>query len=343
MTILITGGLGFIASHAAASLLQSGQELVLLDNLCNSQVSVHQKLEKLSGKKIPFYQGDVRDKELLKRIFSSYPISAVMHFAGLKSVAESVKDPVLYFDNNVGGTISLLEVMQEQGVYQFIFSSSATVYGVPQYLPYDEAHPTKPINPYGQTKLQVEEILRDLAASDNRWAIACLRYFNPVGAHPSHLIGELPNDQPNNLMPFMMQVASKQRPFLTVFGNDYDTADGTGERDYIHVMDLAEGHEKALNLIQKTPGMHIINLGTGKPYSVLELISTFEQETGVSIPMQIGPRRDGDLPVYYASADKAKAVLQWQATRTLADMCDSSWKFQVQHLSSAASKDSLTS
>lgn len=334
MTILITGGLGFIASHAAASLLESNQELVLLDNLCNSQESVYQKLEKLTDRKFPFYRGDVRDKELLRKIFSDHSITAVMHFAGLKSVAESVKDPLLYFDNNVGGTIALLEVMQERGVYQFIFSSSATVYGVPEYLPYDESHPTKPINPYGQSKLQVETILKDLAASDSRWAIACLRYFNPVGAHPSHLIGELPNDQPNNLMPFMMQVAAKQRPFLTVFGNDYETADGTGERDYIHVMDLAEGHEKALALIQKTPGMHIINLGTGKPHSVLEFVRTFEKVTGESIPMQIGKRRDGDLPVYYASADTAKDVLQWRATRTLADMCLSSWQFQLQHLSS---------
>jgi UDP-glucose 4-epimerase len=336
MTILITGGLGFIASHVAASLLKSNQEVVLLDNLCNSKASVHQKLEKLSGKKIPFYQSDVRDKGLLKKVFSDYSISAVMHFAGLKSVAESVKDPLRYFDNNVGGTISLLEVMQEHGIYQFIFSSSATVYGVPEYLPYDEAHPTKPINPYGQTKLQVEEILRDLAASDTRWAIACLRYFNPVGAHPSHLIGELPNDQPNNLMPFMMQVASKQRPFLIVFGKDYETSDGTGERDYIHVMDLAEGHEKALRLIKKTPGMHILNLGTGKPHSVLKLVHTFEAVTGEAIPLHIGPRRDGDLPVYYASSDKAKAVLQWEATRSLADMCDSSWQFQLRHQSSTA-------
>jgi len=337
MTIIITGGLGFIASHAAASLLESNRELVLLDNLCNSQESVHQKLEKLADRQIPFYRGDVRDKELLKKIFATHSISAVMHFAGLKSVAESAKDPLLYFDNNVGGTITLLEVMQEQGVHQFIFSSSATVYGVPEYLPYDESHPTKPINPYGQSKLQVEAILKDLVASDNRWAIACLRYFNPVGAHPSHLIGELPNDQPNNLMPFMMQVAAKQRTFLTVFGNNYETADGTGERDYIHVMDLAEGHEKALALIQKTSGMHIINLGTGKPHSVLDLVKTFEKVTGEAIPMQIGSRRDGDLPVYYASANKAKAVLQWQATRTLADMCLSSWQFQLQHLSSVDS------
>lgn len=333
MTIFITGGLGFIASHVVANLLESNQELVLLDNLCNSQQSVHQQLEKLAGKKIPFYKGDVRDKELLKKIFSAHAISAVMHFAGLKSVTESLKDPLLYFNNNVGGTIALLEVMQEQAVHQFIFSSSATVYGLPEYLPYDESHPTRPINPYGQSKLQVENILKDLTASDNRWAIACLRYFNPVGAHPSYLIGELPNDKPNNLMPFMMQVAAKQRPFLTVFGKDYETVDGTGERDYIHVMDLAEGHGKALAFIQKTPGVHVINLGTGKPNSVLELVRTFEKVTGESIPIQIGPRRDGDLPVYFASDDKARDILQWQATRTLADMCQSSWQFQLQHLS----------
>jgi UDP-glucose 4-epimerase len=334
MTILITGGLGFIASHAVASLLESNQEVVLLDNLCNSQQDVHQKLEKLADKKIPFYKGDVRDRVLLKKIFLNHAISAVMHFAGLKSVAESVKDPLLYFNNNVGGSIALFEVMQEQGVYHLIFSSSATVYGVPKYLPYDEVHPTKPINPYGQTKLQVEEILENLAASDNRWAIACLRYFNPVGAHPSHLIGELPNNQPNNLMPYILQVATKQIPFLTVFGQDYDTADGTGERDYIHVMDLAEGHIKALALIRKTSGMHVINLGTGKPHSVLDLVHTFEKVTGKSVPIQIGPRRDGDLSIYFASPAKARDILQWQATRTLVDMCDSSWQFQLQHLSS---------
>jgi len=306
---------------------------VLLDNLCNSQKIVHQRLEKLTGKKIPFYQGDVRDKELLKKVFSSYPISAVMHFAGLKSVAESVEDPLRYFDNNVGGTISLLEIMQEQGAYQFIFSSSATVYGVPEYLPYDEAHPTKPINPYGQTKLQVEEILADLARSDKAWAIAALRYFNPIGAHPSYTIGELPNDQPNNLMPYINQVASKQRPFLTVFGNDYDTKDGTGERDYIHVMDLAEGHVAALRLIQKSAGLHTLNLGTGQPYSVLEMIQTFEKATGQTIPVQMGPRREGDLPIYYASADQAQSVLQWQAKRSLLEMCESAWKFELQRQS----------
>jgi UDP-glucose 4-epimerase len=331
MSILLTGGLGFIGSHAAATLLENGQEVILLDNLCNSQQMVHQKLEQLAGKKITFYQGDVRDSALLHEIFTKHAISAVMHFAGLKSVAQSVKDPLRYFDNNVGGTICLLEAMQQHAIFQFIFSSSATVYGVPLYLPYDESHPTNPINPYGQTKLQVENILIDLANSDARWAIACLRYFNPVGAHPSYLIGELPNDQPNNLMPYMTQVAAQQRPFLTVHGNDYDTQDGTGERDYIHVMDLAEGHAAALQLLEMQKGMHIINLGTGQACSVLHLIQTFEEATGQIIPLQIGKRRDGDLPIYYASADKAKTVMNWQAKRPLSDMCASAWGFQVRH------------
>ena len=328
MSILLTGGLGFIGSHVAASLLENGQEVVLLDNLCNSQISVHQSLESLSEQRIPFYEGDVRDPVILKTLFANHAISAVIHFAGLKSVSQSVQDPLLYFDNNVSGTIALLEAMQSHNIYQFIFSSSATVYGVPQYLPYDEAHPVNPINPYGHTKLQVENILSDLAKSDDRWSIACLRYFNPVGAHPSHLIGELPNDQPNNLMPYIAQVASKQRPFLRVFGNDYDTKDGTGERDYIHVMDLAEGHVAALKLIEKQSGMQTINLGTGQPYSVLEMIQAFEKTTGQSIAVQMGKRREGDLPIYFASADKAKSVLGWQAKRSLDEMCESSWGFQ---------------
>lgn len=330
MPILLTGGLGFIGSHVAASLLEHGQEVVLLDNLCNSRISVHQQLERLSGKKISFYEGDVRDRAILDAIFSKHAISAVMHFAGLKSVAQSVKDPLLYFDNNVSGAITLLEVMKRHNIYQFIFSSSATVYGIPQYLPYDEAHPTEPINPYGQTKLQVENILSDLAKSDHRWAIACLRYFNPMGAHPSHLIGELPSDQPNNLMPYITQVAAKQRPFLTIFGNDYETKDGTGERDYIHVTDLAEGHIAALRHIQKNSGMEIVNLGTGSPYSVLELVRAFESTTGQQIPVQMGGRRAGDLQVYFASADKARALLKWEAKRSLAQMCESAWCFQLQ-------------
>ena len=325
MSILLTSGLGFIGSHAASSLLESGREVVILDNLSNSQESVHQKLELLGGKPIPFYKGDVRDDAVLDEIFSKHAISAVMHFAGLKSVAESVKNPILYYDNNVGGSIVLLKAMKKHNVYQLIFSSSATVYGIPHYLPYDESHPTNPINPYGQAKLQVENILSDLAKSDDHWSIACLRYFNPVGAHPSSFIGEYPN----NLMPYITQVASKKRPYLTIYGDDYETKDGTGARDYIHVMDLAEGHAAALKLIENQAGLHIINLGTGQPYSVLEMISAFEKSTGQSIPVQKGKRRDGDLPIYYASVDKAKSVLGWQAKRSLNEMCESSWHFQT--------------
>jgi len=333
MSILLTGGLGFIGSHTAASLLETGQEVVILDNLSNSQASVHQQLECLACQRVPFYQGDVRDHSILKSILSKHSITAVMHFAGLKSVSESVKDPLRYFDNNVSGAITLLEEMKRHNIYQFIFSSSATVYGIPQYLPYDEEHLTRPINPYGQTKLQVENILGDLAKSDKRWSIACLRYFNPVGAHPSYLIGELPNDQPNNLMPYMIQVAAKQRPFLTIFGNDYDTKDGTGERDYIHVMDLAEGHIAALRYIQNNAGMEIINLGTGVSCSVLEMVRTFESSTGQVVSAQMGARRAGDLPVYFASADKAKMLLHWEAKRPLKQMCESSWLFQLKNQS----------
>lgn len=329
MSILITGGLGFIGSHAAASLLESEQHVVILDNLCNSRANVHQNLEALSQKKIPLYIGDVRDSTLLAKIFSEHGITAVMHFAGLKSVAESVIDPLKYYDNNVAGAIVLFQAMQKHNVYKIIFSSSATVYGAPKYLPFDEGHPTNPINPYGNTKLQVEDILANLSKSDKRWAIACLRYFNPVGAHPSSLIGELPNHRPNNLMPYITQVAAKHRSFLMVHGDDYDTEDGTGERDYIHVMDLAEGHIAALKLLENQAGLHVLNLGTGKPYSVFGVIRAFEEVTGQSIPIEMGPRRDGDLPSYYASPIKAESVLGWHARRTLEDMCQSAWQFQL--------------
>ena len=326
--ILITGGLGFIGSHVVATLLKNGYEVVILDNLSNSQASVCQQLEMISGKEIPFHIGDVRDNIILDHLFKNYPITAVMHFAGVKSVAESVKDPLKYYDINVVGSKKLIQAMEKHKVFKLIFSSSATVYGIPHYLPLDEAHPTYPINPYGHTKLRVEKMLADLTKRSMSWSIACLRYFNPVGAHPSGLIGEQPNDQPNNLMPYITQVASKERPFLTICGNDYDTKDGTGERDYIHVMDLAEGHVMALAMIDHMPGLHILNLGTGKPYSVLEVIKTFESATGEVIPFEIGERRYGDLPCYYSSPAKAEILLGWYAKRNLDDMCQSAWEFQ---------------
>lgn len=329
MNILLTGGLGFIGSHTATVLASQGHELVLLDNLCNSQIEVLGKLKTITGKTFTFYEGDVRDAQLLKNVLSGHHIEAVIHFAGLKSVAESGVEPLMYYDNNVVGTVALLEVMKTVGVKKFIFSSSATVYGEPQYLPYDEAHPTAPMNTYGRTKLQVEEILQDIATSDPSWSIACLRYFNPVGAHESGLIGELPKGIPNNLMPYICQVASGKLPHLNVFGDDYETQDGTGERDYIHVMDLAEGHAAAIEFVSKRQGIEVVNLGTGTPFSVYDLISAFEKAADCTIQRVVQSRRSGDLPIYYAKADKAKTLLDWQANRSLQEMCDSSWKFQA--------------
>jgi UDP-glucose 4-epimerase len=328
MNILLTGGLGFIGSHTAAVLSDKGHSVVITDNLCNSQKQTLNSLETITGKKIPFYEGDVRDIALLKNILRDHQIECVIHFAGLKSVAESGAEPLKYFDNNVGGTITLIEAMQAQGIKKIIFSSSATVYGVPQYLPYDEAHPLAPMNVYGRTKLQVEEILQDLCKSDPEWSAVCLRYFNPIGAHESGLIGELPQGIPNNLMPYICQVVSGKLPHLNIFGDDYDTKDGTGERDYIHVMDLAEGHAAALAYINQHQGWEAINLGTGTPYSVYELIKAFEKSANQTIPRVVKERRSGDLPIYYAKADKAKNLLNWQAKRNLQLMCDSSWKYQ---------------
>jgi len=330
MNILLTGGLGFIGSHTASVLLDRGLSPILLDNLCNSQLSTLGRLEQIAKKKLVFCDADVRDKNAVRQILKEHQIQAVMHFAGLKSVAESESEPLKYYDNNVSGTISLVQAMQEAGLRQFIFSSSATVYGTPQYLPYDEHHPTVPINTYGRTKLQVEHILRDLAQSDPSWSIACLRYFNPVGAHPSGLIGELPKGIPNNLMPYVCQVAAGTLPYLKIFGDDYDTPDGTGQRDYIHVMDLAEGHLATLHFLETHPGCHFINLGTGVPYSVKQLLAAFEKTIDRTLDQQIEARRSGDLPVYYATADKAKALLGWQASRTLQSMCDSAWNFHQQ-------------
>ena len=328
MNVLLTGGMGYIGSHTAVALLQAGHQVVLYDSLSNSSDRVLEKLAKITSQPIPFVKGDVRDTELLKATLAAHEIDAVIHFAGLKAVGESVEKPLEYYANNVQGTISLLQAMQSAQVKTLVFSSSATVYGEPEYLPLDENHPTSATNPYGRSKLHIEEILNDVAASDADWRIACLRYFNPVGAHESGLIGESPNGAPNNLMPYIAQVAAGQRPCLSVFGGDYPTEDGTGVRDYIHVMDLAEGHAAALNFLSETPGWHAINLGTGQGYSVLDMVQAFEKASGQQVPYKIVARRAGDVAAYYAAPHKANEALNWRATRTLDDMCTSTWRFQ---------------
>ena len=330
MNILLTGGTGYIGSHTAVVLAGAGHQVVLYDNLANSDASVVDRLEKITGARLPFVLGDIRHTDLLVSTLKSSGIEAVIHFAGLKAVGESVLNPLEYYDNNVGGTISLLNAMTEVGIKRLVFSSSATVYGDPQYLPIDEAHPRSATNPYGRTKLQIENILEDLAASDASWRITCLRYFNPVGAHESGLIGEDPNGVPNNLMPFLARVAAGKLPCLNIFGGDYDTPDGTGVRDYIHVMDLAEGHLAAVNVLSaEGASFEAFNLGTGCGQSVLEMLTSFEQASGLSIQSQIVPRRAGDVAACFARADKAAKSLAWVASRPLDDMCRSTWKFQM--------------
>lgn len=329
MSILLTGGTGYIASHTAVVLMQMGHELVLYDNLSNSQESVLARLQSVAAKPVRFVKGDVRDTALLSHTLQSHGVDAVMHFAGLKAVGQSVEDPVNYYAHNVQGTISLLQAMQAQQLKTLVFSSSATVYGQPQYLPLDEQHPTSAINPYGRSKLHIEHMLQDVAASDPAWRIACLRYFNPVGAHDSGLIGESPHGTPNNLMPYITQVAAGQRPALNVFGDDYETHDGTGVRDYIHVMDLAEGHAAALRFLSEAKGWHAINLGTGQGYSVLDLVKAFENASGRKVPYKVVARRAGDTAQCFANPEKAKTWLGWQAKRDLHDMCESAWKYQI--------------
>ena len=332
-TALLTGGLGYIGSHTAVALHEAGWRVVLLDNLANASRAVLDRLEVITSTAFPFYEADVRDRAAVEDVLAREAVTAVVHFAGAKAVRESSADPLSYFDNNVGGAVALLQAMQAQGVRQLAFSSSATVYGTPKYLPYDEAHPTAAINPYGRTKLHIEEILQDLAASDDRWRMVALRYFNPVGAHESGLLGDDPNGIPNNLMPYVMRVAAGQLERLSVFGTDYDTKDGTGVRDYLHVVDLAEGHVAALNALQ--PGrplgerpFEVVNLGSGVGHSVLELIEAFERTSGRPVPWKAAPRRAGDLPEYFAHPAKAKALLGWEAKRSLEEMCASSWAFQ---------------
>jgi len=332
MNIMLTGGVGYIGSHTAVVLTEAGHEVVLYDNLSNSKPTVLDRLETITGKWLTFIEGDVRDTPKLEQTLTDYKIDAVIHFAGLKAVGESVEKPIDYYENNVTGAISLLRAMHRVNIKNIVFSSSATVYGDPQYLPLDEQHPTSATNPYGRSKLQVEEVLSDVAKSDPEWRIACLRYFNPVGAHDSGLIGEDPNDIPNNLMPYIAQVASGKLPHLNIFGDDYNTKDGTGVRDYIHVMDLAEGHKSALNFLNNHTGWHVINLGTGNGYSVLEMVKTFGQVSGKNIPYQITNRRTGDIGTCYAKVENSSKQLNWRAKRDLVEMCRSTWNFQFRIL-----------
>jgi UDP-glucose 4-epimerase len=328
MNILLTGGAGYIGSHAAVVLTEAGFQVVILDNFCNSQHSVLERLAKILGKAVPCVEGDIRDTTLVKKVLKDYQIDAVMHFTGLKAVSESTQNPIDYFDNNVGGSVSLLKAMRATNIKTLVFSSSATVYGASQSLPLDENYPTQATNPYARSKLFIEEMLADVADSETGWHIACLRYFNPVGAHESGLIGEDPNGIPNNLMPYIAQVALGKLPYLNVYGNDYDTTDGTGVRDFIHVMDLAEGHLAALSFVKQKSGLNIFNLGTGKGSSVLEMVKAFEEVSGKSIPLKVTSRRTGDVATCYAKVDKAKVDLSWNATRTIKDMCSSTWNFQ---------------
>ena len=328
MTILVTGGAGYIGSHTAVELLEAGHDVVVADNLCNASEESVARVEQIAGKKVRFYKTDVRDAAALEQIFAENAIDWVIHFAGLKAVGESVAKPLEYYDNNLGSTLTLLEVMRESGVKKIVFSSSATVYGTPEKLPLDENCRTGgTTNPYGTSKYMQEQILRDLYVSDPGWTIALLRYFNPVGAHASGLIGEDPKGIPNNLTPYIAKVAIGELPEIGVFGDDYPTPDGTGVRDYIHVVDLAKGHVAAIHALEE-PGVYTYNLGTGIGYSVLDVIHAFERACGRKLPYTVKPRRAGDIAACYADAGKAKRELHWQAQRGLDDMCASLWNWQ---------------
>jgi len=330
MKILLTGGLGFIGSHTCVELLNAGHQIVVVDNLCNSKAAVAERITRISGKAIDFFEIDCRNRHALDKIFHDYSIDAVIHFAGLKAVGESVEQPLAYYDNNLVGTLVLLEIMQKYAVKKLVFSSSATVYGVPASVPIFENFPLSVTNPYGRTKLMIEEMLSDLVVADPSWHIALLRYFNPVGAHQSGLIGEDPNGIPNNLMPFIARVAQGRSKILSIFGGDYPTADGTGVRDYIHVVDLALGHLKTLGKLNQGPGICTYNLGTGKGYSVLEMVRAFEKASGQAVPYQIVARRAGDIASCYADASLAERELGWKAERTIMQMCEDTWKWQTQ-------------
>ena len=329
MSILVTGGVGFIGSHTVVELQNAGYDVVVLDNLCNANPKVLDRIEAITGKKVPFYQADIRDREALNEIFDKESIDSVIHFAGLKAVGESVQKPLEYYDNNISGTLVLVDVMRQHGCKNIIFSSSATVYGDPAFVPITEECPKGVCtNPYGWTKSMLEQILSDIQKADNEWNVVLLRYFNPIGAHKSGTIGENPNGIPNNLMPYITQVAVGKREELGVFGDDYDTPDGTGVRDYIHVVDLALGHVKALKKIEAKAGLKIYNLGTGCGYSVLDVVHNFEKASKVKIPYSIKPRRAGDIATCYADASKAKEELGWEAQYGILEMCEDSWRWQ---------------
>lgn len=327
MKILLTGGIGYIGSHTLVELLENNYEVVVIDNFFNSKKEVIENIKKITNKDFKFYEGDVCDKSILRKIFEENKIDAVIHFAGYKAVGESVKKPLMYYRNNLDSTLSLLEIMDEFNCKNLVFSSSATVYGKPETLPIKESSPLSATNPYGETKLVIETILKDLYKSDNEWNIVILRYFNPVGAHESGLIGENPNGIPNNLMPYIVKVATKEYDHLNIFGNDYKTVDGTGVRDYIHVVDLALGHVKAIEYINKNCGLDVINLGTGKGYSVLEMVKAFEEANDINVPYEIQERRPGDIDACYADVSYANEKLGFVAHKDLKDMCKDAYNY----------------
>ena len=331
MKVLVTGGGGYIGSHTCVELLESNYDVVVVDNLSNSKENVIEKIKKITGKSVKFYKEDLCNKDAIDKIFDKEKIDAVIHFAGFKAVGESVKEPLMYYRNNLDSTITLLEVMKKHNCKKIVFSSSATVYGKPKKLPILEDFPLHTSNPYGSTKLMIEMILNDLYISDNEWSIALLRYFNPIGAHKSGLIGEDPNGIPNNLMPYIVKVANKELKELSVFGNDYDTIDGTGVRDYIHVVDLAKGHIKAIEKISKDKGIEAYNLGTGNGYSVLQIINTFMKVNNVDVPYKIVERRPGDIDSCYASVKKAKKELKWEAKLSIEEMCKDAYNYVLQN------------
>lgn len=329
MNILLTGGTGYIASHTAVELLKENYNPILLDNLSNSKKEVVDKIKKITKKDVVFIKQDLKDKEKLREVFKNNKIDIVIHFAGLKAVKESCEKPLMYYDNNLISTITLLEVMEEYNCKNIVFSSSATVYGKPDKLPITEDEKLETFNPYGTTKLMIENILKDLYKSDNTWNIVILRYFNPTGAHESGLLGEDPNGIPNNLMPIILKVATKKYDKLKIFGNDYNTKDGTGVRDYIHVTDLSKGHIKACEYLKNNKGLEIFNLGTGKGYSVLEMVKTFEKVNNVKIPYEIEKRRPGDIDICYADPKKAQKLLNWHTEKNLEDMCKSAYNYEI--------------